>query len=102
MAKKKEHKQTVPVSPSFHQSRKKPDRRYMDNESRVKPKEDPVQKAKRALKKKPKQEPKSTQKFEAMIEWNKLMKWSEMQNLAQMASEQMQREEKKQLFLPRV
>ncbi|CAD8123367.1 unnamed protein product [Paramecium sonneborni] len=98
--KKKKFKTTNPVGPIFHESKKKAQRDYLDEKSIIK--EDPLKKAKKATSKKPKIQPRSTNKFNAYVDYIYTMKQNQLVLDQQNDEEQKQREDKKQLFRPRV
>ncbi|CAK61850.1 unnamed protein product (macronuclear) [Paramecium tetraurelia] len=98
--KKKKSKPTVPVGPTFHESKKRAQRDYLDEKPVQK--DDPLKKAKKATSKKPKIQPRSTDKFNAYVDYIFTMKQNQLALDQQNDEEQKQREDKKQLFRPRV
>lgn len=58
---------TVPIEPRFHVSKKSVERTYLDVSNKER-KEDPIAVAKRALNRKPRKQPNSTKKFDALVE----------------------------------
>ncbi|KAM3143741.1 hypothetical protein pb186bvf_004237 [Paramecium bursaria] len=98
----KSYNPTIPKSPKFSQSVKQVERNYLNETVQTLSKPDPIQRAHKSLSKQPNVVPRATKKFEAQVQEIQLKKIQEMQLRERMYMEEVQRMEKKQLFLPRV
>lgn len=77
MDKKKNHfVSTQPKGPKFHESKRKVQRDYLDEKPHQKV--DPMKKAQRVIKSKPKIAPRSTEKFNAYVDRIQEKKWNEI------------------------